>query len=66
MFSTLPEINLNCSVIFILSSANVFNLDQSKILSFGEDLTPQHKENSGLYKLKAVNNSDVQSDTLID
>ena len=31
MFSTLPKINFNFSVTFILLSANAFNLDQSKI-----------------------------------
>ena len=38
MFSTLPTTNFNCSVSFILSSANVLNWDQSKILSFGKEL----------------------------
>ena len=38
MFSTLPKLNFNCTVTFILSSANAFNLDQSKILSFGNEL----------------------------
>ena len=38
MFSTLPKTNFNFSLPFILSSANAFNLDQSKILSFGKEL----------------------------
>ena len=38
MFSTLLEKELVFSVIFILLSANAFNLDQSKILSFGKEL----------------------------
>ena len=39
MFSTLPRKNFNLPVTFILSSANAFNLDQSKNLSFGKELT---------------------------
>ena len=35
MFSTLPK---QISATFILFSANVFSLDQSKILSFGKEL----------------------------
>ena len=38
IFSTLPQTNFNFSVTFILSSANAFNLDQSKILLFGTEL----------------------------
>ena len=38
MFSTLSETNFNFYVTFILSSAKAFNLDQSKILSFGKGL----------------------------
>ena len=39
MFSTLPKTNFNFSVTLILSSAYAFNLDKSKILSFGKELT---------------------------
>ena len=38
MFSTLPKTNFNFSVAFNLSSANAFNLDQSKILLCGKEL----------------------------
>ena len=38
MFSTLSKTNFNFSARFILSSASAFNLDQSKILSFGKEL----------------------------
>ena len=38
MFSTLPKPNFNFWVTSILSSANAFNLDSSKILSFGKEL----------------------------
>ena len=38
MFSTHPKGNFFFQVIFILSSANAFNLDQSKKLSFGKGL----------------------------
>ena len=38
MFSTFPVSNFNFSFIFILLSAIAFNLDQSKFLSFGEEL----------------------------
>ena len=40
MFSTHPTTNFNFSVIFILSSANAVNLDQSMSLSFGKDQVP--------------------------
>ena len=39
MFSTLPETNFNYAVTLDLSSANAFNLDQSKNLLFGKELT---------------------------
>ena len=39
MFTTLPEKNSNFSVTFLLLSANPWNLDWSKILPFGEELT---------------------------
>ena len=39
MFSTPPKTNFYFSVIFFLSSANAFNLDQSRILSFGKELS---------------------------
>ena len=38
MFSTIPKTNFNFSVTFVLSSANAFNLDKSKILSYGKEL----------------------------
>ena len=41
MFSTLRKPNFNVSFSFTLSSANPFNLHQSKDLSFGKELT-QH------------------------
>ena len=37
-FSTHPNLNFNFWVTFILSSANAFNLDWSKILLFGKEL----------------------------
>ena len=39
MFSTLSKTNFKFSVTFILSPANAFNFDQSKILSFGKELS---------------------------
>ena len=39
MFSTLPEKRFNFSFKLILSSVNAFKLDQSKIFSFGKELT---------------------------
>ena len=42
MFSTLHKTNFKLSFTFILSSANAFNLDQSKILSFGNGLNQYH------------------------
>ena len=38
MFSTHHKTNFKFSVTFILSSANAFNLDKSKIFSFGNGL----------------------------
>ena len=38
MFSTLSKTNFSVSDTLILSSADVFNLDQSKTLSFGKEL----------------------------
>ena len=38
MFSSLPKTNFNSLVTFIMLSANAFNLDQSKILSFAKEL----------------------------
>ena len=38
MFSTFSETNFKFSVTITLSSANTFNLDRSKILSFGTEL----------------------------
>ena len=38
MFFTLSKTNFSFSARFILSSASAFNLDQSKILSFGKEL----------------------------
>ena len=39
MFSTLRKSNFNFLVTFILSIANAFNLDQSRIFWFGKELT---------------------------
>ena len=39
MFSTCSRINFNFSVTFILSSTNAFNLEQSKNLSYGKEVT---------------------------
>ena len=39
MFSTLTKTNFNFSVAFIWLSANAFNLDRSKILSCGKELS---------------------------
>ena len=40
MFSTLHKTKFKFSVTFILSSAHAFNLDRSKILSFGKEFIP--------------------------
>ena len=40
MFSTLSKTNFYFSVTYILSSANAFNLDQSKILLFSNGFNP--------------------------
>ena len=38
MFSSLPKANVQFWVTITFLSANAFNLDQSKILSFGKEL----------------------------
>ena len=38
-FSTLLESSFKFSFTFMLSTANAFNLDQSKIFSYGKELT---------------------------
>ena len=67
MFSTLHKTNFNLSVNFILSSANIFYLDQSKILSFGKGLSFRERltkineeENSGRYETKKENADDMK------
>ena len=42
MLVTIPRTNFNFSATFVLSSANTFNLNQSKNLSFGKELTLYH------------------------
>ena len=42
MFSTHPKKNVCFEFTIILSSANAFNLDESKNLSFGKELTLYH------------------------
>ena len=38
MYFTIPKTNFNSSAKFYFLSANAFNLDQSKNLSFGKEL----------------------------
>ena len=58
MFSTLPKTNFNVLVIFILSSANDFILNQSKMLSFGKELgVLQIRGSHGSESDSAVNES---------
>ena len=59
MFSTLLETNFNFSFMFISSSANAFNLEQSKNLLFGEEL------NSFCYSTD-INSFMVKSKTVQD
>ena len=49
MFSILSETNFNFLVTFIMLSAKTFNLDQSKILSFGKGLNLVWCFNYGSY-----------------
>ena len=44
MFSTLPNTNFKFSAKSILSSANAFNLNQSKNLLFGKELNNVYKK----------------------
>ena len=43
MFSSIPKTNFNCLVAFILLSASSLNLDWSKILLFGKELSQRKK-----------------------
>ena len=52
MFSTIPEPNLNFSFTSILSSANAFNMDRSKILSVSKEFTLFKTTDFKLFKLK--------------
>ena len=56
MFSTLPKTNSNFSVSFILLSTNVFNLDQSRILSSGKKLFEDKVKAASLFFLGNVKN----------
>ena len=55
MFSTCPETNFSFSVTIILSSANTFDLNQSRKLSFGKELSDM---------LDEMNNRDALSPLL--
>ena len=48
MFSIPPNKNLNFSVTFILSSANAFNLDQSKFFHLVKGLQPSSRRQNSI------------------
>ena len=48
MFSTHPKTYFSFLIAFKLSSANAFNLDQSKILSFGKEFI-KNKKQEGIF-----------------
>ena len=52
MFSTLPKTNFSFFFTFILSSANAFNLDQSKNMSFGKESKVMHANEMLLFTQK--------------
>ena len=54
MFSTLPNTNFKFPAKFNLSSANAFNLDQSKNLSFGKELKFHHCSSANKCLLKVA------------
>ena len=54
MFPTLPKTNFNFSVIFILLSAYVYILDQSKISIFVNELTLSQTTNFTLFQTERV------------
>ena len=54
MFPTHPITNLYFSITFNLSSANAFNLDQSKILLFGTELTLFQMGNFRLFETERL------------
>ena len=49
------KIKVNFSLTFILLSADAFNLDRSKILSFGKELTMKQIENVNIVLLYIKN-----------
>ena len=49
MFSPRHKSNFKFSVTFILSSANAFDLDKPKILSFDKELKEKKKKKHGFY-----------------
>ena len=61
MFSTVPKTNFNFSVTFILLSANAFNLEESKILTFGKRV--KHKQ---LKKLEVMGKNNHTHANYID
>ena len=54
MFSTISKANFNFRVTFILSSANALNLDLSKVLLFGKELTQHQMTNFKLFQTERV------------
>ena len=53
MFSILSVTKITILAYFILTSAKSFNLDQSRSLSFGKELTVPNDKIQDLFKLKA-------------
>ena len=64
MFSTLYKSNLIFSVAFIISSANAFNLYQSKVLLCGKQLTLSQTTNFRLFQLKEFTGNNFSSSLL--
>ena len=62
MMSTLPKTSFNFFVKFILSSENAFNLDKTKILSFGKELTLSQMTILDPSKLKEFADDDFELD----
>ena len=61
MFSTLSKTNFNFSGKFILSSANAFSFDQSKVLSFGKELKKALSLKTGLHVKFSFLQNDLQT-----
>ena len=65
MFSTLPNLNFNFWVTFILLSANAFSLEKLEILLFGRELTGKISVGSLIYISELTLYSELQIEGVV-